>query len=140
MSRIEQLSKPHRIASLIGSLLLGLGLLVAMWLQPDGRGSGTHQQLGLPPCTFKFLLNIPCPSCGMTTSWALAVRGDWQSSIQANWGGFVLFLITAVSVPLLLATSIRGRLPRCGLRFLVPVLLASAFLLALIQWALRIIL
>jgi hypothetical protein len=76
----------------------------------------------------------------MTTSWALAVRGDWQSSIQANWGGFVLFLITAVSVPLLLATSIRGRLPWCGLRFLVPVLLASAFLLALIQWALRIIL
>ena len=140
MSRIEQLSKPHRIASLIGSLLLGLGLLVAMWLQPDGRGSGTHQQLGLPPCTFKFLLNIPCPSCGMTTSWALAVRGDWQSSIQANSGGFVLFLITAVSVPLVLATSIRGRLPWCGLRFLVPVLLASAFLLALIQWALRIIL
>ena len=140
MSLIEQLSKPHRIASLIGSLLLGFGLLVAMWLQPDGRGSGTHQQLGLPPCTFKFLLNIPCPSCGMTTSWALAVRGDWQSSIQANSGGFVLFLITAVSVPLLLATSIRGRLPWCGLRFLVPVLLASAFLLALIQWALRIIL
>lgn len=134
----EHLSKPHRIASFIGSMVLGFGLLVAMWLQPDGRGHGTHQQLGLPPCTFKFLLHIPCPACGMTTSWALAVRGDWQSAIQANSGGFVLFLITAVSVPLLLATSIRGRLPWSGLRFLGPTLLSSALLLALIQWTLRI--
>jgi len=138
MSSSEKLTKPERIASLIGSLILGAGLMLAMYLQPDGRGHGTHQQLGLPPCAFKFLLNIPCPSCGMTTSWALAVRGNWQESIQANSGGFFLFLITAVSIPTLLATSILGRLPWSGLRYLGPTLLACAFLLALIQWGLRI--
>ena len=40
-------------------LLLALGLLaplgVAAMLRPDGRGFGTHQQLGLPPCTFRVL-------------------------------------------------------------------------------------
>ena len=54
-----------------------MGLLaVAAWLEPSPTGIGTHQQLGLPPCTFWMLFGRPCPTCGMTTSWAHLVRGQ----------------------------------------------------------------
>src|SRR5687768_15883893 len=62
---------------LVGPLRWSMGLTgAAMWsllvvasmLQPDSRGMGTHEQLGMPPCTFLFLTGIRCPSCGMTTS------------------------------------------------------------------------
>ena len=44
----------------------------------------THRQLGLPPCTFKEMTGLPCPSCGMTSSFALLVRGDVMNSLRAN--------------------------------------------------------
>ena len=139
MTDVAQMSKSQRIASLVGSAILLFGLLIATYLQPDSRGHGTHQQLGLPPCTFEFLLHFPCPACGMTTSWAYAVRGQWQQSIQVNLGGFVFFLLAAMSVPTLVAAAILGRSPWPGLRLLAPILLASALFLALIQWAVRIL-
>ncbi|NBO19844.1 MAG: DUF2752 domain-containing protein, partial [Proteobacteria bacterium] len=46
-----------------------LGLSNVRWLTPDARGLGTHEQLGLPPCGFYLWYGLPCPSCGMTTSW-----------------------------------------------------------------------
>ena len=30
----------------------------------------------MPPCNFVLMTGKPCPSCGMTTSFALLVRGD----------------------------------------------------------------
>src|SRR5579875_1177951 len=91
-----------------GSLLgLALGLsavfAVACWLDPyDDDGSprtlATHQQLGLPPCTFYFVTGLPCPACGMTTSFALLMHGDLRNSLRANavgtlLAGFCLLLI-----------------------------------------------
>src|SRR5438132_6029980 len=66
--------------TLVG-MALGLVLVfaVAGWLDPYENGRArrleTHMQLGLPPCNFRILTGLPCPSCGMTTSFALLVRG-----------------------------------------------------------------
>lgn len=49
-------------------------LTLAVWLEPDRRGYGTHEQLCLPPCAFRAHFGIPCPSCGLTTSLALTAR------------------------------------------------------------------
>jgi hypothetical protein len=91
-----------------GSLMgLALALIavfaVAGWLDPynaDGspRTLATHQQLGLPPCNFYFFTGLPCPSCGMTTSFALLMHGDLRNSLRANavgtlLAGFCLLLI-----------------------------------------------
>lgn len=81
-----------------GVCVLG-GLIMAALLQPDPRGFGTHQQFGFPPCSFRMLLGIPCPSCGGTTSFAHFVRGQWTQSLQANVAGFALALVSAGFVP-----------------------------------------
>ena len=46
------------LAGLSGLILLSL----AIWLEPNPSGFGTHQQLGLPPCTILFWFDVPCPS------------------------------------------------------------------------------
>ncbi|MCC7334372.1 MAG: DUF2752 domain-containing protein [Pirellulaceae bacterium] len=86
--------------------LLGLVLLVllallatARCLEPADRGVGTHQQLGLPACMTRVVWGVPCPACGMTTSWALATRGQWTLAAHANAGGFLLCLIALALVP-----------------------------------------
>lgn len=93
--------------------VLGLGLLAplvtACLLTPSPEGRGTHQQLGLPPCTIVVLFGRPCPTCGMTTSWAHVVRGQLGAALRANVGGTLLCLIAMVAAPWLLASALRGR-------------------------------
>lgn len=79
-------------------LLCGVGALAALgvfgislMLKPDPRGYGTHETLGLPPCGLKFVTDIPCPSCGMTTSFAHAARLEVACSFDAHPCGLVLF-------------------------------------------------
>lgn len=97
----------------VGLALLGLGLLApwcaAALLHPDPRGFGTHQQLGLPPCSAEALFGVRCPSCGMTTAWACLVRFRPIHALRANVGGTLLGLIDLAAAPWLLASALRGR-------------------------------
>jgi hypothetical protein len=67
---------------------------VAIYLDPYQGGKvhlmEVHRQLGMNSCTFKLLTEMPCPSCGMTTSFALLVRGDLVNSVRANCAGTML--------------------------------------------------
>jgi hypothetical protein len=74
-------------------------LALARVLHPSERGFGTHQQLGLPPCIFLQLTGIPCPSCGLTTSFAHAARLHWLAAFTTQPFGFVAFLLTLLSIP-----------------------------------------
>ena len=90
--------------ALAAAVVLGL----ALWLQPDVRGIGTHEQLGLPACGVAVALGMPCPSCGFTTTFALAAKGHLWSAIKNQPFGFVLFLGTVISVPLLGVGAAKG--------------------------------
>jgi hypothetical protein len=93
--------------------LLGIGLssllVTAFLLQPSSQGYGTHQQLGLPPCTFVVLYGRRCPACGMTTSWSHLVRGQLPSALAANVGGTLLGGIVLLAAPWSLVCAVRGR-------------------------------
>ena len=72
-----------------------VGLLgVARGLRPDPRGYGTHTQLGLGPCAFAVLTGRPCPSCGMTTSFAWFARGRVAQAWRASPPGCLIALLT----------------------------------------------
>src|SRR4051794_22616187 len=91
------LSRPVRVLMIfLAAGLMGL-LGLARWLEPDPRGYGTHTQLGLGPCAFAVLTGRPCPTCGMTTSFAWLTRGRLDRSWQANPAGcLIAILITPV--------------------------------------------
>ena len=71
---------------------------------------GTHTQLGLPPCNFLAMSGFPCPSCGMTTSFALLMRGDMVAGWRANGAGIFLAFLGWVALPWCLLAGLGGRL------------------------------
>jgi hypothetical protein len=89
---------------------------IALWLNPyraDGsaRSMETHRQLGLPQCTFFAVTGYPCPACGMTTSFALLVRGDVANSVRANVVGTLLAAFGLVLIPWCVTGVLTGRTP-----------------------------
>lgn len=70
---------------------------VAAWVSPDGRGVGTHEQLGLQPCGMMVVFGLPCPTCGYTTSFAMFARGRWLASFWNQPAGFLGALIAAMT-------------------------------------------
>lgn len=78
---------------------------------PDGtpRTMETHRQLGLEPCSFKVMTGYPCPSCGMTTSFAHLMHGDVANSLRANWVGTLLAVAWMLAVPWSLLSAWKGR-------------------------------
>jgi hypothetical protein len=70
-------------------LILGITLR----LTPNSSGWGTHQALGLPPCLFHYLTHLPCPSCGLTTSWTYLSHLEIKKSIITHPMGLPLFFI-----------------------------------------------
>lgn len=125
------------ITAIAGAFVLAL-LIAARCLEPSTAGMGTHQQLGLPPCTFVALLGTPCPSCGMTTSWALVTRFRLTEAAEVNAGGFILALIALAYVPVSCYLSFTGRSTRGGWFSLgLAICLTAALAIAVIQWSIR---
>ena len=122
-------------------MLLVLALFsVARCLEPDAAGYGTHQQLGLPPCTSVAVFGIRCPACGMTTSWSYAMRGQWIRAGQANAGGLALVVIALAYMPAFCYYLSRGYWSRQGwLSFSLALSLSAALLIAAGQWLARIV-
>jgi Protein of unknown function (DUF2752) len=71
-----------------------------MQLEPSPAGHGTHVQLGLPPCGFLALTGLPCPGCGLTTSFVHLLRGELSAAALANPLGIPLCLLTCLALPL----------------------------------------
>ena len=118
--------------------LVPLGLLVvATQLQPNPAGLGTHQQLGLPPCSFRVLLGIRCPGCGMTTSWAYFVRGQWGASMSVNAGGFLLAAAGLATSLIFTRSACSGRLPGVNTQKGMTLVLLGIAIVTLIDWASR---
>jgi hypothetical protein len=93
--------------------LVGMGLMAALFLagnlRPDPRGWGTHEQIGLPPCTLRALTGWPCPACGMTTSWALATHGQLAEALRVHTSGTLLAALSVGVSVMALVLAVRGR-------------------------------
>lgn len=81
------------------SCVSGVVLTIARVLSPSPNGIGTHQQLGLPPCFFHKLTGIPCPTCGMTTSFAHTVRLHFYEAFVTQPFGMLACVLMALLIP-----------------------------------------
>lgn len=115
-------------------------LVVARLLPPDPRGIGTHLALGLPPCGFLLWLGVPCPACGLTTSFAHLARFELLAALRAHPVGLPLYLLTLFTLPAALRFALRAeplRAPWGGLsaeRWAVALLVAL-----LVTWCARLL-
>uniref|UniRef100_A0A7C4LMM7 DUF2752 domain-containing protein n=1 Tax=Schlesneria paludicola TaxID=360056 RepID=A0A7C4LMM7_9PLAN len=125
------------LLTLCGAVLLaGFGL--ARQIEPDPRGYGTHQRLGLPGCAFQMLYRRPCPGCGMTTSLVHFARGEWSAAMRANPAGVLLALSCLGLIPWCWWSAWRGRLWAVDEPWpVLAVLVGSWGAVGLLIWMLR---
>ena len=136
----SRLTIPRWLRACCALVAVGLTatLITARVLQPSPNGIGTHQQLGLPPCTSIVLWDVPCPACGMTTSWSYMVRGQVFEAFHANAGGALLSIIALACIPATCYFSFAGHASK---RERFSLYLAAALLIAITvaiaQWYFR---
>lgn len=134
------LGVPVRVLLGIWSVVLMGGFGVARWVNPDPRGFGTHTQLGLPDCAIQLVYSQPCPGCGMTTSFAQFVRGDFREAARANPAGLLLALVCVAMIPWSAICAVQGRY--CMMETPLVVLagtLGTIGLVALVHWGMRVL-
>jgi Protein of unknown function (DUF2752) len=135
---VERLGRSTR--ALLAAFALGLVavFVVARGLTPDPRGFGTHTQLGLWPCAFKATTGRPCPTCGMTTSFAWFARVELARSWGANPAGVPLASTCLILIPWLLLASARATpWPFRTLENPLVGLSVAVVALTLISWTVR---
>lgn len=86
--------KVSRALSVFVALGTGAVLATALWLTPSPLGYATHTQLGLGQCTFLSVTGIPCPMCGMTTTFTLLAHLRPLQAAVTQPFGLVLFSLT----------------------------------------------
>jgi hypothetical protein len=139
MARAAPLSRPiTRLLWAAAGTAAAAVLLVARWLTPDPSGMGTHVQLGLPPCGFFYLTRLPCPTCGLTTSFAHMARLQVTLAFDAHWLGPPLFALTVVTVVVCAWSCVTAAPMAIAIRRLrLPLLVAIIAAAAVIVWLLR---
>lgn len=115
----EVLTWRGRLWALLVALSCLAVLTIAASLNPSKTGLGSHRQLGLRECQFAAQTGVPCPTCGMTTSFAHFLRGHIIASLWVQPMGTVLALITTMTFWVALYIAVTGR-PAYRLLNLIP--------------------
>lgn len=123
--------------AIIPVLLAPLGL--ALFLTPDLRGHGTHEQLGLPPCATMRFLGIPCWFCGMTTAVVWFAHGEFVRAfaVQPAAVCFSLGLLGASMVAA--GCAIRGVAPIARATFRTRRALTAMVAVVVASWVYKIV-
>ena len=111
------------IESRIGAAILAITclaiLIVARLLPPSPTGVGTHLGLGLDRCAFLDRTGLPCPSCGMTTSFSHFAHGQLLASFYVQPMGAILAVMTVATFWIAIYIAITGK-PALRLMRIVP--------------------
>ena len=90
----EQVARGNRVEAVAVLVIATAVLVTARLLTPNPEGCGTHEQLLVIPCAFRWLTGLPCPFCGMTTAFALMARGEVLAALSAHVLGPLLYAAT----------------------------------------------
>jgi hypothetical protein len=134
-----KLSVIQRIIAGVASLLCLTVLIIAARLHPEPSGIETHLQLGLQPCGLLRTTGVPCPTCGMTTSFSFLAHGQILHSLGAQPAGTVFAFFAAMAVWIGLYIALTGR-PSAKLFNQLPVhrVFLGMMAIGLVGWAYKI--
>ena len=139
------LSMPRRhnlplrlLAALVAAGCIAL-LATAAMLEPDPAGRGTHTQLGMGGCRWLSERGYDCPTCGMTTAFALSADGRLTTAFAIQPAGAIAALLTAMVTWIAAYTTLTGQNVA---RYLAPLwnwrTIALAVGLTMAAWAYRV--
>ncbi|MGE5528415.1 MAG: DUF2752 domain-containing protein [Patescibacteria group bacterium] len=119
-------------------LALGaLATLAPFFLRPEPALVGTHTQLLLPPCLLYTLTSVPCPTCGMTTSFSLMAHGRLLPALLAHPLGAPFYLYLAGLTLVMLGATLAGRAVAVRVQANLPQMAAASalcWLAKLVVW------
>jgi hypothetical protein len=126
------------IAGAVAAVCLS-ALVLAVAIEPSPTGVGTHTQLGMEACNFEQRTGIPCPGCGVTTSFAWFVRGNLPASFYVQPMGAILALVCCAGVWIGLYLAITGKAAHRLLQMMpIGYYLMPILLLGVLAWAWKI--
>lgn len=105
---VRRIPARERLAAAFVALSCLAVLITARWIEPSAAGHGSHTQIGLQPCLWAAYFDKPCPTCGMTTAFAHAARGNLIASFITQPFGAVLAVLAAVIFWISLYVAITG--------------------------------
>ena len=133
------LRQSPQLAWLVLSALSALVLMTAFALTPSPDGHGTHTQLGLPPCGFFVITGLPCPGCGLTTSFAHLARLNLLGAVRANIWGVPLFVGVVLSACVGPVLAYRARpVGETLVRYRLDTVAAFIVVFGFAAWAVRV--
>jgi hypothetical protein len=109
------------------ALASGATLVGAAMLEPDARGYGTHEQLGLFDACPAARSGAACPTCGLLTSVVHATRGEIADSLRTHGAGLPIVLVLAWAFVVGVAELLPKPWPSARVRRRVTLALALAF-------------
>ena len=108
MTNLPRLGVGARLLALAISVCSLIVLILAAKLTPSPSGLGTHRALGLEDCQFLQRTGLPCPTCGMTTSFAWLMHGHPFQSFYTQPLGMILGVAAIILFWAALYISITG--------------------------------
>ena len=134
-----RLSLGMRAVAMLIALACLATFVAAGLLEPNARGTGTHTGLGFRSCQFLVQTGLPCPSCGMTTSFAWFVRGNLPASFWVQPAGTLVAIAAGLAFWVCLYLALTGR-PAHRLLQLLPAkpLLIGVLLFGILAWGWKI--
>ena len=137
----SKLSMSARLLALAIAIGCGAVLVVAYQIHPDATGTGTHTAIGLARCQFLYQANLPCPSCGMTTSFSHLAHGNVLAAVYVQPMGAALGFAAAATFWIGSYMAVTGK-PALRLMRWLPgrYLVIGAMALAIAAWGWKIFL
>jgi hypothetical protein len=94
---------------LLAAILLAELIAARMLLSADRERVSLAGTPIVASCSFKQRFGIPCPACGMSRSFVLALHGDVATAMDLNPGGPILVFGIAYFIGAMLCLSLRRR-------------------------------
>ncbi len=136
--------RPHRIALRVERVGAGIRRWAALFsavapLAVTASVLLSTKDLARGPvvCPLRLATGIPCPFCGMTTSFAHMGGLRLKDAFLANPGGPLLFAAIVLAGAAAFTVSVTGKRPAIRLpssRWMAPVIWSSAAVIVAIMW------